>query len=882
MKRDQPAGRTEPRLQDQISKKQQRYKGGSLLKLLIAPSLIRWVARVVIGIAAILSVLGGSGVYYLLEYTVPDYQAEIILEGLSARVQVVRSRHAVPHILADNMSDAYLALGYVHAQDRLWQMEIMRRAGAGRLAEILGQQAFGIDHLMRTLGIYRLAESSIQTLTLQAHSALKAYAQGVNLYLDQGPLPLEFYLFWYRPEPWQPADSMVWGKLMALDLSGSAYTKTILRAQLAEMLSPETLEVLFMPENPIGFITLERAGISRASSGGDSRDDADASLQPKEQPDVPPEPNPAGEADRLAGPIPGELSQVRIPAGISGIYGDSLHPNWQAGGSNAWVVSGKYTVSGFPVLANDPHLRLESPVLWYLARIDTPELSLVGATVPGMPFHVIADNGSIAWGFTNTHGRAHDVFVEKIDQSEPSRYLTPEGWRRFQTRQEVIVVKHGQQQTVITRATRHGPVISDLQGITPPAGYALALGFTGLSDNDTSVQALYALNRAGSWSEFLAAASLHQAPQQNVTYADRKGNIGFISAGRIPIRPAELWQAGDMPVKGWTGKADWLGTTSLESWPQLFNPPAGTIVNANNAVIGAPYPYPITDSWPPSQRARRIEQLLAGPGDHSLDQAQAILKDVVSLAAQDLLPLMVDIPAGEHPQAERALELLQNWNGQMTRDAAEALIFHTWLERLRMALLRQVALRHGQNSVRFEHYSRSLELEPNAILHMLASGQDWCGNQGCPHVLTTTLDRALEDLSGQYGKALNGWYWGKAHRAPLAHPILSQLPLVGSWFRHDIPTDGDSYTVNRGLFLVGQPFTQIQGAGLRVVFDLSPSARHRFMIATGQSGNPFSPFYADLLWRWRDGEMIELPQAAIGDGIPAEQTVAVTSFTPTR
>ncbi|HEC90818.1 MAG TPA: penicillin acylase family protein, partial [Alphaproteobacteria bacterium] len=539
--------------------------------------------------------------------SLPQTTGKIVLNGLNGPVEIVRDRRGVPHISANDQFDAAFALGFVHAQDRLWQMESMRHIGAGRLAEIVGPKGLRIDRFMRTLGIYRLAEAQYATLSLPVRQTLDAYARGVNAWITshKGALPIEFLFIRHHPEPWKPADSLVWAKIMGLKLSGN-FSDELLRARMAEILNSEQISQLW-PE---------------ASANGRA--------------------------------------------------------------SDAWAVAGKRTRSAKPLLANDPHLGFSAPVIWYLADIKAPGFSAAGATVPGLPFVILGHNENIAWGVTSTQSDLQDIFIERQDPNNPNRYLTPEGSEPFKTRREVIKIKGGGEEILNVRESRHGPIISGISGLGL-GDRVLALAATFLRPGDKTPEALFKLNRAGNWAEFIDAMKDFQAPQENFVYADKAGNIGFIAPGRVPIRKSGH---GRVPRPGWTGEADWTGYVPFDALPRVFNPPSGRIITANNRIIPPGYPYFITDDWAPGYRARRIKSLLdAGP--QSLASSASIQNDIVSLMVRELKPLMLKgisgAKAGESGR-EKVLDRLRAWDGKMDRNLAEPLIFTAWVRELGRAV----------------------------------------------------------------------------------------------------------------------------------------------------------------------------------------------------
>ncbi|HLB81223.1 MAG TPA: penicillin acylase family protein, partial [Dongiaceae bacterium] len=580
-----------------------------------------------------------------LRSSLPQTVGTVALDGLAAPVEIVRDADGIVTIRAASDADAYFALGFAHAQDRLFQMELMRRVGAGRLAEIVGEDAVDLDRRMRTLGLYRLAEANLPLLAPEVQAAAAAYSAGINAFLERrrGALPPEFYILRHRPEPWRPADSLVWGRLMAWQLSGN-WRDERLRDRLARRLDPERLESLWP--------ALPESGAAARSGGLDPRPGTGA----------------ADFASRLF-PIP-------------------------PGASNNWVVAGRRTASGRPLLANDLHLPFGMPIQWYLARIETPTLSITGATAPGVQFTLIGHNGRVAWGVTTTHSDTQDLFVEKLAPGDAGRYLTPDGPAPFATRTETIKVRGGADVTLTVRETRHGPVVSDIGLADARPGEAVALAWPALRADDMTAQAVYRLNRAGDAAEFRAALAEFHSPQQNFVFADADGAIGFVAAARVPVRKA-LFAGSQMPAPGWTGDHDWTGFLAFEALPQRFvaagdprvkpeDAPPGWIATANNRIVADGYPHFIAARWPADHRVRRIAELLYASNPGTAEDMAAMQQDELSLGARDLLPAMLaDTPrANLDARAAQALALLAAWDRRMDRNRPEPLIFTAWLARL--------------------------------------------------------------------------------------------------------------------------------------------------------------------------------------------------------
>ena len=756
--------------------------------------------------------VGGAAGYLWLRTSLPQIAGTLELHGVTAPAEIRRDRHGVVHIRAETDDDAYFALGFAHAQDRLFQMEFMRRLGAGRLSELVGRPTVALDRRMRVFGLYRLAQTSYEHLAPGPRASLKAYAKGVNAYIETHPgvLAPELAFLGGTPEPWQPADSLVWARIMAMRLSANLWSEG-LRARLAERLDPDRIDA-FWPE--VG-------------------------------------------AQRVAPTLgAAETRQARtLLAGMMRSWPDALAP---VTASNFWIVAGRHTETGKPILANDPHLGFRAPGLWYLARIETPTLSVTGATVPGVPMTILGHNGSIAWGFTTTGSDTQDLFLEKLDPSEPGRYLSPDGPRPFAVRSETIVVRGAAPITVTIRSTRHGPVVSDLdpeaRRLAGP-GHVVALAATALRPDDRTAGALWRLNRAKSWDGFIEAMRDFHAPQQNISYADVDGNIGFIAPGRVPIRRAGK---GLSPAPGWTGSHDWTGLIPFEALPRAFNPANGRIVNANHPVVGPDYPYDLGIGGTPPYRALRIHAMIDEGGSASPEKAGAMQNDTVSLAARELLPLMMKMtPRGE--PAAQALALLRDWDGRMAADRPEPLIFTAWLGMLNRLLYAD------ETGPLFRQMWR---LRPIFVRNVLRGDRAWCDDtateprETCPERLAAALDQALADLAETHGEDIERWRWGKAHYAHFRHPMLGWIPVLNRIGDIRVPASGGAFTVNRAQNRISDrrnPYASVHGAGYRAVYDLANLDRSLFMVATGQSGNPLSGHYRDLTPLWAAGRYFGIP-----------------------
>jgi len=761
---------------------------------------MKWVWRIGGATVALILVLAAGGFLYL-RASLPQTTGELRLAGLSAPVKITRDRYGIPHIRAAAEADAWFALGFVHAQDRLAQMELMRRLGQGRLAELVGAAGIPSDRFMRVLGVAAEAADILAAAPAAGRAQLDSYAAGVNAYLDRNPvLPPDLLLLRDRPEPWRPEDTLIWARLMSLQLAGN-WRDELLRARLGAALTPDIIAALWPERPPDAATTLTNLAALYESLG-----------------------------------LPRALAALPPPLGPDRA-------------SNEWVVAGEHTVSGKPLLVNDPHLALTSPAPWYLVRIDAPGLSLTGATAPGVPAVILGHNDRIAWGFTTTGADVYDVFIERPDPKDPTRYLSPDGSAPFATRTETIKVRGAADVTFVTRATRHGPVISDAMG-AQTAGDVLALSYPAVYRRDTTAAAMFELNHARDWEGFLAALSDWQAPMQNIVYADVDGNIGFIAPGLIPRR-----KSGDgwLPRPGWTGEYDWDGFAPFAELPRAYNPEAGRIVNANNRIVGDAYPVFITRDWAGSHRALRIKELLDATPRQDRFTAETMLADNISILARQVRSRLSTVqPADE--ASRRAVALLAAWDGGMRRDRPEPLIFNAWMRELVLTLLRD----HGKYD-----FSNLLAERSSLILSAFAGDSVFCRDreEGCAGVVAGSLQAALQDLSKRLSGDLAYWRWDSLHYAPFEHPVFGRIPGLARLFGFKVPTDGDFYTVNRAATPLSDPvdpYADVHGPAYRAIYDLSDLDHSRFVVAPGQSGNPLSPHWGDMTEAWSNGRDIAI------------------------
>lgn len=785
---------------------------------------MRWLFRLFIAVV-VLGALAAGSAYLIARLSLPTLNGEAKVDRpLASPVEILRDRHAVAHIRAATRNDSAFGLGYAHAQDRLWQMEVQRRIASGRLAEIFGAPGLTTDKFIRTLGIRRKAVAAFGFLKPETQAYLQAYSDGINAFLadHSGPLPPEFLIFGVTPEAWTPADSLGWLKMMAWDLSGN-WGSELARLGLSRRLSKQQIDEFFPPYPGDGPVALaDMTTLYRQVAMGLDIDAVQAALPP------PP------------------------PEGI---------------GSNNWVVHGKRTVTGLPLLANDPHLGLTSPAIWYFAHLTTQNGGMIGATLPGVPGIVLGHNGRVAWGFTNTGPDTQDIYIEKIDPADASRYVTPTGTEAFVTREEVIRQRDGADIVLTVRESRHGPIISDVyenaQRLTEP-GYALALAWTALRDEDTTADSLLGLDAVTDWAGFVTNFERYVSPQQNIVYADRDGNIGFLAPGLIPVRRPENDLKGLSPAPGWDARYDWSGFIPFSQLPKTYNPPTGTIVTANNKIVPDNYPHFITSEWAEPYRAKRIEQLVKERAVHSVESFKQIQGDTLSLMVTDLLPLMLSAPQKANPRnadLPATHAMIAAWDGSMTINRVEPLIFQAWYRELtRLVLADELG----------ESFQPLWRFRPVLMKNILANvdGQArWCANvaagvmSNCASLIAEALDLALTDLKNRYGGDMGRWRWGEAHHAKAPHRPFSNVSLLRRMFEVSVPTPGDAFTVNAGRNDIGneaEPFANRHSASLRAIYDLADLNRSQFIHSTGQSGHVLSPNYRDFAAPWASVQYVPM------------------------
>jgi penicillin G amidase len=813
---------------------------------------MKWIGRLVLLLLAALLVAGGFLAVHLLR-SMPQLNGQLKLAGLSGDVTITRDAADVTHIEGATVLDTWRALGFVHAQERGWQLEFNRRLMRGELSEILGAATLDTDKLMRTLGIIGMAQKQFKGLWPATQAALQAYSEGIQNAWATGavrPSP-EFKILGTvaggpKGQAWSPEDSLGWALMMALDLGGN-WGQEFARLSASQVLNHEQLWQLMPPypgEKPVSAVDLPamyaELGVYAAKNKTAS------AIEPA--------------TNALAQWSADWVRDVGILEGK---------------GSNNWVVPGSRTVSGKPLLANDPHLALSSPAIWYFARLKAPAgelpgghkhpaLDVIGATLPGLPFVVLGRTQGVSWGFTNTGPDVQDLYLEQLDATQPGQYRTPTGWAAFKERAETIRVKGQGDVSLTVRNTRHGPVISDVQPqyrqLIDGQRYAVSLRWSALTEDNKTVESGMLTNWAQTVPELQKAFTDNHAPMQSVVMADTLGEVAFQAVGKLPIRSPQNDIRGVAPAPGWLAQYDWTGWLPAEQNPSVNRQAIeakGWHATANQNILPPGYAHFVGGDWTTPERFERIEQLLAASPKHSRESLQAIQNDVMSLGAKALLPAALTAQP-QHPLGNQALKMLSTFDGQMKADSAAALVFNVWADELTRGLLvPHLGAERFQALYGKRHFRAAVE----GILKR--SDSFWCGAAGCPAQVSEALDRALIRIAAKHGKDRRTWRWGAWHPAISSHKPFGKVPFLNTLFDVRTESAGDLFTVNVGQYWANdlkEPFANRHAASMRAVYDLADPDQSVFIYQTGQSGHVSDSRSRSMASAWASGQYRALQQ----------------------
>ncbi len=758
------------------------------------------------------------GLEKLSQRNLPKTQGNIKLKGLKESVEIIRDEWGIPHIYAKNTEDLVFAQGLVHAQDRFWQMELNRRVATGTLSEVFGEGALEVDIAARTFGFARLGKADLKLLPKHLKQLLKCYVKGVNAYLKlhQHKLPVEFTLTQHQPKKWTLLDTMAFSRLMAWQLS-HAWQSQLVRTQIEEKVghaAAHEIDIRYSKENP---------SILTAT----------------------------GDVDKLC--------QSNL---LKGTHHPLLQQN---GGSNSWCISPAKSTTGHAILANDPHLTLSAPAIWYENHLNCPDFEVTGASIPGFPLVMIGHNTHISWGITLAFTDCEDLFLEKIRKNDKNlvQYLFKEKWRKATVIEEKYVVK-GQEKPHIAQviSTHHGPIISEVIGETT---HCFSLQSNALQVGQI-FRSWWQLNQAKNWTDFVHAMSFMDAPQLNMIYADVKGNIGHWVTGKVPVRAKG---DGRVLAEGWSGECEWIGNVPFKEMPHMYNPEKGYIITANNKAVTDDYPHYLGESWMNGYRAKRLEDLMAQKRKVSLLDCEQMQNDVHSVAAEGFVQLFqelyVELNQVRNKTYEKALHLLVSWDGQLTIDSSAASIYtltkYQLIDLLFKELLGEELTKCFQGSgLQDPGLATTNEFSGHdtvTLLRLLNDTDSWWVNRigGRVEVLKKSLMGAVEWLKNHFGHDhIHRWHWGALHRVVFKHAMSVKKPLDQAFNVGPLPIGGDHDTplqttasdrkvMNEGLI----------STSYRQIIDMGNLANSKAILPPGQSGHIGSEHYQDQVEAWLKG-----------------------------
>lgn len=747
----------------------------------------------------------------------PTTKGQIRVKGLLEEATIYRDGWGIPYIRARNRADLFFSQGFVHAQDRLWQMDINRRAAAGRLAEVLGPQALDADRLTRTLGFYRLGQESWKVASELVKQDVSAYTAGINAFIHTGAkLPLEFSLLNYEPEPWSTADSAAFGRLMPWPLS-HVWAAKLLRAKLIEIVGFEMareLEPFYPDRSPV---TLpEGIEFNRLST------------------------------DKMF-EEPGGLFHNQTSKGTSP-------------GSNAWVISAARSATGQPLLCNDMHLPITTPSLWYYnqligdgAAVDGDDIWVTGVSLPGVPYVMVGHNQDIAWGATVSFVDNEDLFVEKFDPADPARYLHQGEWLEAEILDEHIKVKGQPDHLETVRITKHGPVISPL---LTAEDQVLALQSAALQ-TEAGFMGFAKLGESRGWDDFVWAVQNITVPPLNLLYADVRGNIGHYVSGRVPVRKSGK---GETPVPGWTGEHEWVGYIPFEEMPHALNPARGFIVSANHRIIGDDYPHYLGVSWRNGYRARRIEELITSSDVVTPEQCQEFQMDLKSIPGLQTALFFASLETDDS-LAGISLEQLCRWDGWLTPDTIGGTVYEVFLNQIAEVILKprigsklaRELLGKGVDPV-FYPVNELHGQWPATLIRLLDDPDSawWPSDESLESVLVRCLAETTTTLQELFGPDPSKWRWGRLHRIQFSHPLAAQPPLDRIFCHGPMGIGGDTNTVLQTSMMNHNPGDNI-APSYRQIVDLNNFESSVAIYPPGQSGQLASRNYGDLVAPWLHG-----------------------------
>jgi penicillin amidase len=753
--------------------------------------------------------------YYLVTRSFPKVSGTINVKGLEQEVKVYRDEFGVPHIYAQSEYDAFFAVGFTHAQDRLWQMELTRRVGMGRLSEVLGEPALHVDKMFHTLGLWRHAQNLSHSLDDDTRKALQAYADGVNQFLrtHSGKFPIEFDMLNIEPEPWTIEQSLLVSRLMAWELNYSRWIDLLL-AELVQRFGETKAKEIFpyWPDNAPLIIPKD---VKWKTVAEDLRPLFDAE------------------------------GEYRSLLGIRALES----------GSNAWAISGAKSTTGKPLLANDPHLILMSPARWYELHINAPELNVAGMSIPGVPFIVVGRNQRIAWGVTNAMMDDEDFYIEEVDSLQhPTRYRFKNEWRQMGETIDTIVVKGSLPVVLSIYSTHRGPIVNKMEPTAQSASSLISMRWTGYEISNEA-GSLYRIDKSANWQEFQNALKLFAAPAQNFVYADVDGNIGYRTGGKLPIRKTK---GPTLPFPGWTDEYDWSGFVPFDQMPHVYNPQDGFIATANNKIVDDSYPYAISHHWESPWRSIRISEVLHEQEKFSVEDVQRLQCDLVSTQAREIVPYILhayDNAAVTDDNVRTTLEYFRNWNFEMRKEDVSTTLFQATINKLIFNIF------HDKMGEQLYGLYDTLASTPlSALSHLLKNPtSEWFDDLTTPDremrddIIRKSVSDALVMLRSELGGDIKEWQWGRLHTLTFRHVFGSNKLLSGFFNIGPFPIGGSHATINVGQYFIAHSFESAVGPSMRQVFNLADINDTRSVLPPGQSGQVFSGHYKDQAALWLQG-----------------------------
>ena len=766
--------------------------------------IFKWIVGILLGL--ILVIIGGGYIY--LRSTLPDYTGKMTVPGLIKPVEIIRDSYGMPHIYAQTDQDAYFVLGFCMAQDRLFHMDLMRRAGRGQLAEILGKDLVSVDRFFRTINAGKSFEDIAAAYTPETLSAARSYADGVNYFINhhKGPLPIEFKILGYTPAPWQPSDGVAVHYVMARDLN-TAFGVEMLYAAVIDKVGEKMAQEIF-PDYVKGYPLIIPEGLAALDF----------------------------------------LKTLNLAGEMCGAEG--------IGASNSWVVSGNKSVTGKPILANDPHLGHGVPGIWYEAHLVTPSMNVSGAVLPGIPFVIIGANEHVAWGFTNVMADDADFYIEKINPANPDQYEFRGRWEDMTIKEEIIKVKDADDVNFKVRLTRHGPIIDEINHYAEPKDAAMAMRWTAYETLQASP--FIALNTAKSVDDVANAAPFFKCPGQNWVYADDQGNIGYWAAVAIPFRDGF---SGALPVPGWDGQHEWKGYVPAGQMPHLKNPERDWIATANNKIVGDDYPYPISHYYAMPDRFVRIKQMITAKDKFATQDFAKMQADFYVVLAREWVPMIrasLSLSGVQFSENEKkGMAFLKNWDFVAGTEDIATTVFHATINEMVKNTFKK---RLGEDL--YGQYIKNYYVVFNAMRNLIAEGQsewfddpDTAEKEDINDIIGKSFREAIVYLNEKMGSDIDDWKWGNLHTLTLYHPFGRISKLMGYFMNiGPYPMGGSLATVNPQPYKLSDPWEVYHGASLRYIIDFADRKNSRRVIPAGISGNFMSPHYDDQAELWRTGK----------------------------